>query len=809
MNDLKFAFRQLLKHPGFTAVAVLTLALGIGFVTTLFTMINGVAYGRLPFEDPDRIVSIGVPATRFDDFAREQKSCETLAFALPTPQNIRAGAFVSRYPSAIVSANFLEVLRTKPAFGRGFQPEDTRPGAARTVLIGHTVWEREFERAPDVVGRELRLDGAVATVVGVMPPGFGFPFNQEVWIPRRTDEPVQGGFVFGRLRQDVGPAKAAEEFATIGRRLQEAAGPNAASAADGFVWDADAKVDPDGKVRSVEVVPFAQRSVKDALHVMLTSILAATFLVLLLACANVANLILARSVDRRKEMAIRVALGASRARLVRQLLWESTLVAVLGAGGGLLVAAASTRALWHYLMTERPLTGGAPFWMNFDLDGRVFLFVAAVALLAGLLTGLAPALKASSVAPNDALKDTGGGSRRVSRFSQVLVNAQMAFSVCLVTVAGLFAAVLVAFNHKTLPYDPASVLTARIALDAPRYNDANTRLRFFETLLAQVKNSPGVASAAWVSAEALRSREMPKIELEGAVYARPNDRPDCLIESVSPGFLDAFGVGPVAGRALNDADTASSAPVAVVNSAFAARFGREAEVIGRRVRFGANGTNTLPWFTIVGIVPELGSVKAGQASAGAVIYRPLAQRPYRAMTLVVRGQGDPARFTTAIREAVATLDPELPVAQIQTVQAILEMERVGMNAFGVLFVVCGAGALVLASVGLYGIISLGVKLRTREFGVRLAIGANRGDLRRLVLGQGVKLIGFGLAIGLLLAVAASFALRSLIPHFAPSLSDLWIGVAVVGVLVSAGAIALLIPARRAANADPMIALRSE
>jgi putative ABC transport system permease protein len=809
MNDLKFALRQLLKNPGFTAVAVLTLALGIGFVTTLFTMINGVAYGRLPFEDAKRIVSIGVPATRFDDFARQQKSCETLAFALPTQQNVRAGAYVSRYPAAIVSADFLEVLRAKPTMGRGFQPEDGAAGAPLSVLIGHTVWEREFERAAEVVGRELRLDGAVATVVGVMPSGFGFPFNQEVWIPRRADEPVQGGFVFGRLRPDVGPAKAAQEFAALGRRLQEAAGANASAATDGFVWDADAKVDPDGKVRSVEVVPFAQRSVKDALRVMLTSILAATFLVLLLACANVANLVLARSVDRRKEMAIRVALGASGTRIVRQMLLESTLVAVLGAVGGLLVATVGTRAIWRYMMTERPLTGGAPFWMNFDLDGRVFLFVAAVALLAGMLTGLLPAWKASRVAPNDALKDTSGGGRRVSRLSNVLVNVQMAFSICLVTVAGLFASVLLAFNHKSLRYDPASVLTARIALDAPRYDDARTRARFFDALVDQMKAVPGVESAGLVSAEALRMRDVPRIELEGATYPRPNDHPDCLLESVSPGFLDVFGVGPVAGRALNEGDSASSAPVALVNTAFAERFGRERDVVGRRVRLAGDGTNTFPWFTVVGIVPELGSVKAGQTSPGPTIYRPLAQRTYRAMTLLVRGPGDPNRFSSTIRHTVAGLDSELPVSQIQTVQAIIEMERVGMNAFGTLFMVCGVGALVLAGTGLYGVISLGVKLRTREFGVRLAVGANRGDLRRLVLRQGLKLVGVGLVVGVLLAIAASAALRSILPNFTPTQHDLWIGVAVVVSLVSVGASALILPARRAAQADPIRALRAE
>ena len=395
MNDLKLALRQLLKNPGFTAVAVLTLALGIGFVTTLFTMINGVAFGRLPFEHSERIVSIGVPATRFDDFARQQQSCEAIAFASPTPENLKVGDYVGRYSSAIVSDNFLDVLKAHPAMGRAFLPEDGAAGAPLAVLIGHAVWEREFERAGDVVGREVKLNGEVGTVVGVMPAGFGFPFHEEVWIPRRASEPVPGGFVFGKLRAESSPAIVSTEMAAIGRRLQEAGGNRPST--DTFVWDADTKVDPSGKAHAVEVVPFAQRSVKDALRRMLAAILGATFIVLLLACANVANLFLARSVDRRKEMAIRAALFASRPRLIRQTLLESLLVGLLGAAGGLWIASIGTRWIWGYIMTENPLTGGASFWMNFDVDGRVFLFVVGVAVMASLLTGSVPAMKAARI----------------------------------------------------------------------------------------------------------------------------------------------------------------------------------------------------------------------------------------------------------------------------------------------------------------------------------------------------------------------------------------------------------------------------
>ncbi|HLP26917.1 MAG TPA: ABC transporter permease, partial [Acidobacteriota bacterium] len=288
LADLRFAWRMLRKHPAFTAAAVLTLALGIGFVTTLYTMINGVAFAQLPFEDAAKIVSVGIPATRFDDYAQRQDSCEAIAVAQPVSANLRAGAFVSRYAAAVVTTNFLDVLRTRPVKGRGFLPEDERPDAPRTVLIGYDLWVREFGQADSIAGQEIQVNGETRAIVGVMAENFGFPFNQEVWIPRRADEPITGGLVFGRLRSGVSTAQAAEQLTALAQSLS----PDARR--DGFVWDADTQ---DGRGQrsgpaKVEVVPFAARTVKQALRVMLSAILGATFLVLLLACANVANLVL-------------------------------------------------------------------------------------------------------------------------------------------------------------------------------------------------------------------------------------------------------------------------------------------------------------------------------------------------------------------------------------------------------------------------------------------------------------------------------------------------------------------------------------
>jgi putative ABC transport system permease protein len=789
LQDARYGFRSMGKRPGFTAAVVLTLALGIGFVTTLFTMINGIVFAQLPFEAPQQIVNIGVSAPQFDVFAREQQSCTEFAFFQQFTANLRAGNFASRESAVRVSANFLDVLRVRPARGRGFSASEAAPAAERSVLIGDTVWEREFQRDPAAVGRIIQINGEAHTIVGVMAPGFGFPFNQRLWVLRRASEAINGGMVFGRLRPDVTVQEASDQFTAI------AAGLAVGRAVDGT------------PARRITVERFTDSMVKDALRIILIAILAATFLVLILACANVANLILARAVDRRKELAVRAALGAGRMRLISQMLTENFVLVTLGAVGGLGLAAVGTRALWSYMMREEQLTGGVPFWISFNVDARVFLFVVAAALFASLLTGLLPALQISRVDLNDALKQGAGGGLRLSRLTRMLVNAQMAFSVCLVTVAGLFLAIMTSFNRKALPYDPTTVLTAEVALEGRAYEDPTARVRFFGQLVERLAATPGVTAAGLDSAQSLRLARNPRVELEGEVYAREQDRPGCGLETVSENFLEVFQGGLLGGRTFTAADHATSLPVAVVNAGFAGRFGGGREILGRRFRIAGDSNN--PWITIVGVVPDLGSMKAGEAARGPMIYRPLAQDPVRTMTVLVRGSGDAMRFANAIRREVAALDPELPVGRVQTVQEIIELERIGMNAFGSLFVVCGLGALTLASVGVYGVLAFSVRMRTRDFGVRLALGADRGIIMRLVMGQGARQMSVGLGIGVLLALGASAALSSMIAGFGHSAYDVRIYAGVVALLAIVAGAALFIPARRASRVDPMVALRAE
>lgn len=791
LRDLRYAVRQLTLRPGFTASVVLTLVLGVGFVTTLFTMINGIAYSKLPFPESHRIVTATIDTSRYDEFARLQRGMKSFAFFRPFQANVRAQGFASRESAATVSSTFFDVLPVQAAVGRTFSSQDGLADAERTAVIGHRFWEREFEGSPEAVGKVLMVNGEAHTVIGVMPRGFAFPLRQSIWVVRRASETVADGVAFGRLSETSSAGEVSAQLTAI------------ASASAAPVTTAKEPI------AKIQVQPFTEAMVKDAIRIMLTAILGATFLVLLLACANVTNLVLARAADRRKELAIRAALGAGRGRLIRQMLTENLVLIVLGTLGGLAVAWASTRIIWNYMIRESELTGGVPYWMSFGVDVRVLVFVVAVAAMCSLITGLLPALQISRIDLNEALKAGSRGSLRLSRLTRLLVNAQMAFSVALVTVAAFFLAILHAYSVKELPYEPTRVLTAQISLEDSNYDADASRSQFFAGLLARASRSGSVDAVGLNSSESLRSSPLRSIELEGKSYQRDRDRPIATFETISDGFLDVVNSHVLRGRNFSSIDTATSMPVALVNSEFVARYGNGEELLGRRIRIPQAGTERSSWMTIVGIAPEVGSMKAGRKTAGPVVYRPLSQVPERIMTLLVRSSGDAKQLKGAIRREVAALDPELPVSRIKTVAEILELERIGMNAFGSLFVLCGIGALALAAVGIYGVIAFSVRMRVREFGIRLALGATPMGILRFVMKEGLKQVATGLGAGVLLAAMASIILGSAIEGFSQSPGHAWIYAGVVLLLSSVGAVALAIPALRASRVDPMVALRTE
>ncbi len=786
LQDGRFAFRQLRKQPGFTAAAVLTLALGVGFVTTLFTIVNGIAFRGLPFEESHRIVSVEMPSERLPEISLQQTGFEFLSVVRSGLVNLSGEVTASRQPGAWVSLNLFELLRVRPVLGRGLLAEDAVPGAPKVVLLGDALWRMDFRGDPAAVGGVIRINGEPHTVIGVMPPGFGFPRNEILWMPLPDQERRAGALVVGRLKAEVSAARAAQELTVLNTRLA---------------------TDESSPITPVEVIPFAERSIKGVVRNLLTGILGATFLVLILACANVANLILVRAADRGRELALRSALGATRARLIGQLLTESFVLSSLGAALGAFGAQWGTRLLWNYVGREADLTGGVPFWVNFQMDGAVLGFVVGVTVLASVLTGLVPALRSSRVNVNEQLKDGAAGSGRISRLTGILVNVQMALSVCLVVAAGLFLTLLIDFNRKQLPYDPAAVLTARISLDGGTYPASGQRTAFFDELIASLAASPEVVAAGLTSAESFRPAQR-QIEMEGAVYAQRAGKPTVFAETVTPGYFDTLGLAVRAGRLFQSSDTPAVPAVAVVNPAFVAQFGEGSDMIGRRFRVAAENP-TDRWITIVGVVEDAGSMKAAQKTDGARFYRPFAQEPATTATLVVRGRQSGSGLVELVRRAVVARDRDLPLSQVHTVQQIIEMERIGINVPGLLLVLCGLGALALASVGVYGVVAYGVRARAREFGVRMTLGASRRHILQLVVGGGLRQLSLGLGGGVLLALGASAALSSMFVGFGRTAYDVWIYAAVVSLLASVGAAALLIPARRAAKVDPMVALRAE
>ena len=793
-RDVLFALRMLRKQPGFTVAAVLTLALGIGFVATLGTIVNGIAYRGLPFEDAAQIVSIGVSSDRLAEVARQQTSCSVLSLVRSAPLNLSGNVVLSRQAGAYVSTNLFELLRVPVMRGRGLQAGDGRAGAPKVALIAEALWRQDFNGDASAVGREIKINGEIHTVVGVMPVGFGFPRNETIWVALPENERTRDALVVGRLNPGISVRRAAEEFSLINARI--------------VLDTAGRVVDGAENTTEVEVIPFAERSIKGVVRNLLTGILGATFLVLLLACANVANLILVRASERSRELALRSALGATRGRLILQMLVESVVLSVLGAAVGLAAAYGGTALIWNYVTRETALTGGAPFWVNFKMDGTVLVFVAGTTLVASVLTGLVPALRSSRVDVNEQLK-AGGGIGRVSRLTRVLVNVQMALSVGLVVAAGLFLTLLIEFNQKQLPYNPAQVLTARLSLNEKDYPTAARRNALVDELLARFAADPAITSSAATSAESLRAAGR-QIEIEGETYARPSQKPGVLAESVSPNYFETLQLAVREGRVFRVTDTSDTPAVAVVNPAFVEKFVRGGGgAVGRRFRM-ATPDNSGAWIAIAGVVDDAGSLKAAQKTDGPRFYRPLAQEPASAVTLLARAQrGEGGALADSLRRMTAARDPELPLNQVHTVQDVIEMERIGINLPGLLLVLCGVGALALASVGVYGVVAFSVKSRTREFGVRLALGCSPREIVSLVVKSGLKEIAVGLGAGVVLALGASVMLSSMFVSFGRSAYDLWIYAAVVALLTGVALLALLIPARRAAKVDPMVALRTE
>jgi putative ABC transport system permease protein len=802
LADVRFGFRMLVKNRGLATIAVLAFALGIGLTTTTFSIVYGVLVRGLPFPRSDRLLHLeesrptegvesrAVSIPDFVDWRAQQTAFEDLsAFAVGTANLAGAGDRPERHSAAYTTANMFDLVRVRPHIGRGFSSADDVPGAPQVVLLSYDLWRNRFGTDPGVLGRAIRVNGEPTTIVGVMPRNFRFPFLQDLWINLRPDPSAvsrgEGRLleVFGRLKDGWSREGAGANLAAITRRL----------------GDAYPKTNR-GVVPLLK--PYTEEAIGREVSVMLYTMLAAVFGVLLIACANVANLLLARTALRSREVAIRTALGASRARVVIQLLSETAMMSVVGAALGLLIAEAGIRMFNNALVVARP-----PFWIDIRLHPPVLFFALVLALAASLAAGLVPALQASGSRMHDVLKDESRGSSgfRLGRFSKALVLAEIALSCSLLVAAGLMIKGVVKLRNVDFGFVSERVFTAEIALFESAEPDTAARVRFLEDLLPRLNAIPGVHAAAIASTIPGEDGNFDYVAVEGRAYAAEADYPEMRYSAVSPRCFEIFNARPTQGRVIETSDRLGTLPVAVINASCARTHFPGQSPLGRRIRFGRSGSKE-PWRTIVGVVPDrhMDGVENEEPEG---LYVPLSQRPRELLSLVATATGNPMAVSAQVAGAVAQLDPDLPVFNIMSHAELVSRRTWFYRVFGTLFMVFGFAALFLAAVGLYGVMAFSVSRRRQEFGVRMALGASTQAILRLVLGQGLRQLAFGIALGLGGGMLLGRGLQLVL--FGVNPTDIPVYAGIVMVLGLTGIVACLVPARRATRIEPLIALRSD
>lgn len=798
VGELRVAWRILVARPGLALAAVVTLGLGIGLTTTMFSVVNGSLWRLRPLVEPARLMHLeraflrqeaadpAVPLHDFLEWRRAQTTFEDLAAFYSEPMNIGGGdGPAQRVSGAYITANTFPMVGVAPAVGRGFTQDDDRPGAPPVALISFAIWRDRFGSEPDLARVVLRVGGRPVPVVGVMPERFRFPYGEDLWLPLRADASAgreTGPFlqVIGRLKPGRRRADAQAEFAAIASRL------------------AAEYPDTHGQL-GIAVRPFVAKFFGEAAMQIFYAFFAAAIGVLLVACTNVTNLLLAMASRRSREMAVRAALGAGRWRVAREVLAEVLVLTSLGGVLGWLLAREGVR--WFDAAVVNP-----PFWVDSRLDLTSGLFVAAVVVLAALVAGLVPALRAAGIRAPEVLKDEsrGGTGWRVSRLNRLLVVIEVAVSTTLLVGSVLLLETVRRVRAVEFGFDRAHVLTGGLALPAATYPDADRQRAFWDALVARLESHAEVESVTLTSyLPGLGSRRL-AVAVDGAPYSSPRDYPLVRALTVAPAFLRTFGLRAVEGREFDRSDTPQSQPVALVNGHFVARYLAGGPALGRRLRLvGPGGEVTA---TIVGVVPNMhiGGVRNLNPEA---VYLPLAQWPSPVMSLAVRTRGEPARASAVVVNAVAALDRDLPVYDLRTMDQALARVTWFYGTFSALLTVFGAVALVLSVVGLYSLMSFSVAQRTRELGVRLAMGARPADLLRQVLGQAVRQVAVGLVAGLALAAWASRLLAALLFGVEPREPAVYALVAFV--LVTTGVAAALAPAVRAARTNPVDALRHE
>ena len=804
LKELRYAVRMLRKNLGTSAIAVLALGLGIGLTTIMFSIVYGAVWKGLPFEGAEKLVhlernnlsrdieSMEVPIHDLLDWREAQTSFEGLAGFYSGTVNVAGTERPERYDGAFISANGFDLIRVQPVLGRNFRDGEDSPAADPVMLLGYHVWQDRFDSDPNVVGKVVRVNGEQTTIVGVMPDGFRFPLAEDVWLPLRLDplelERGEGMTleVFGRLKDGVSRDEAAAEMQTIANRL------------------AEAYPETNEGVGAV-LKPYVEEYIGEEPRTMLYTMLGAVALVLLVACANVANLLLSRAATRSKELAIRSAVGASRFRVILQLVGEGIVLAALGAVIGIGISLIGIEMFNRAIEPTDP-----PFWIQIGLFPPVLIFVTLATVIAGVLSGILPAIQASGGAVNEVLKDESWGSSgfRVGKLSKGLVIGEIALSLGVLVAAGLMIKSVTNLKTIDLGFDTETTFTARMGLFEADYPDTASRREFYREVLRRVEARPGVEAAAIVTALPGAWSYGGQFAIEGETYERDQDYPQARWAVVSPDFLDVYGVQVLEGRTFGPQDTYDAVPVAIVNRSFAEKFYPDGSAVGKRLRQGASESDE-PWRTIVGVAPDMYMQGLSNLEDGPEgVYFPLDQYDTRFAYVALRSAGeDPMSLAPGARDDVTAVDQDIPLYWVQTHQAAIDEQTWFFRVFGNLFMVFGFVALFLAAVGLYGVMSASVSNRTTEMGIRMALGAQGRDVLRLVMKQGAVQVGIGMALGLALAALLSKGLEIILFQVEPW--DPVVFALIAAVLAAVGMLASYIPALRATRVDPAVALRYE
>jgi predicted permease len=803
IKDLKFGARALTKKPGSAAVAIVTFGLGIGLCTTMFSIIYGVFFRGIGVPEPDRIVvlmrtnpsediqQMGVTQHDLYDWREQQRSFEGLAGYYTGTVNVSGTEGPERYRGGFVSANTFDLLRVRPILGRSFLAADDLPGAQATLLLGYTVWQERYKGDPTVIGTALKVNGQQATIIGVMPEGFRFPQEQDLWVPlgdRRSRLEKRGDGttlrVIGRLKDGVTVEQATLEFELITQRLAEEYPESNEGVGALFTTMVEQDTGPE-------------------LVALFSAMMVATIFVLLIACSNVANLLLARAALRTKEAAVRSALGANTLSVVFPFFSEAL---VLSGAGALLGVGIAYYGIYLFNAAIPP---GKPYYMEFAVDFPILLFVVGITLVTSLVSGAAPAVQISKTDVNGILKDEarGSSSLQLGKLSKVLVVGEVALSCALLIGAGLMTKNIVLLRNLDYNFAVDNIFTSRIGLFEAVYPDAEARTQFYRNVVQRLEGMPAARSVALTTNLPAGGAGRPRLAIEGETYETDQDHPRAYSAAATPNFFRTFGVDVLQGRDFTVQDDADAPLVAIVNQRFAERLFPGEDAMGRRFR-EADDDSENEWKSIVGVVPNLMMQGFGPEEDPAGFYVPLAQRDSRfvSIAVAVRG-GNPTSITTSVRQAVRMVDPDLPMYWVYDMEEVIANRSWPYLVFGGLFIAFGAAALFMASVGLYGVLSFSVSRRVQEMGIRMALGAGGRDVVKLVLRQGFVQLGIGLGIGLGMAFGLSNVVAILM--FQGQTRDPLIFATIAGVIVIVGILASVVPARRATSVDPIVALRYE